>query len=90
MPYIKRQARSDIDNLMNPLIDCLLALPLEEQDGALNYTATRMFTSIYPRRYFRLNRALGVMSAITQELYRMVIAPYEDEKIGENGPVSPR
>jgi len=89
MPYIKPEARPELDALMDPLIKRLGALPVEEQDGALNYTVTRMLLSIYPRRYYHYNRALGVLTAITQELYRVIVGPYEDEKIRENGPVHP-
>ncbi len=89
MPYIKPEARPDLDSLMNPLIEHIRTLPIEDQDGALNYTVTRMLMSIYPRRYFHLNRALGVLAAINQELYRVVVGPYEDTKIAENGAVSP-
>lgn len=30
---------------------------------------------------------LGVLTAITQELYRKIVGPYEDTKISENGEV---
>lgn len=30
-------------------------------------------------------RALGILTAITQELYRKIIGPYEDTKVLENG-----
>jgi hypothetical protein len=89
MPYIKPEARPALDVLMDPLIDHIRSLPLEEQDGALNYTVTRMLVSTYPRRYFHFNRALGVLAAITQEYYRVVVGPYEDEKSAESGPIVP-
>ena len=87
MPYIPNDQRPVLDDKMDDLINHLASLPLEEQDGALNYTFTRIIRKIYPRRYRHLNRALGVLSAVTQELYRRVIGPYEDEKIKENGDV---
>jgi len=87
MPYINKNQRPHIDELLSPLIDHLKLLPVEEQDGALNYSITKIIKNLYPTRYFHLNRALGVLSAITQELYRRVIGPYEDEKIRENGDV---
>jgi len=90
MPYIKSEARPAVNALVDPLIDHLRSLPLEEQDGALNYAITRVLKSVYPRRYFHYNRALGVLIAITQESYRTVVGPYEDEKIRENGPVESR
>jgi Domain of unknown function (DUF6899) len=87
MPYIKRSQRPDIDKLIAPLIDHLKSLPVEEQDGSLNYAVTRIIKNVYPQKYFHYNRALGVLTAITHELYRKVIGPYEDIKIAENGDV---
>lgn len=87
MPYIKKDQRPAIDKLVNPLIDHLKSLPLEDQDGSLNYIATKIIKNIYPQKYFHFNRALGVLTAITHELYRKIIGPYEDTKIKENGDV---
>ncbi|MDB4991873.1 MAG: hypothetical protein JWL75_118, partial [Parcubacteria group bacterium] len=81
MPYIKPAQRPQIDELINPLIEYLKSLPVEEQDGSLNYAVTRILKGLYPMKYFHLNRALGVLAAITQEFYRVVIGPYEDTKI---------
>ena len=89
MPYIKPEARPALDSLLDPLIQSIAALPLEEQDGALNYALTRMLLSLYPRRYFHFNRALGVLTAVKQEFYRVAVGPYEDEKVRDNGPVQP-
>ena len=88
MPYIKKDQRPAIDQLVNPLINHLKTLPLEDQDGSLNYAVTKIIKHVYPQKYFHFNRALGVLTAITQELYRKIIGPYEDTKISENGDVS--
>lgn len=87
MPYIKADQRPAIDDLVKPLIDHLKSLPLEDQDGSLNYIVTKIIKNVYPQKYFHFNRALGVLTAITQELYRKIIGPYEDTKIKENGDV---
>lgn len=87
MPYIKKASRPSVDRMVNPLIDHLKSLPMEEQDGALNYAVTRIIKNLYPKKYFHLNRALGVLTAITKEFYRRVVGPYEDSKISENGDV---
>ncbi len=89
MPYIKREARPELDDHMSALIEHIKSLPIEDQDGAFNYTVTRMITSIYPLRYFHINRAMGVLECIKQEFYRVVAGPYEDVKIKENGAVQP-
>ena len=87
MPYIKKAKRPEIDKLIDPLIKQLSSLPTEEQDGALNYAVTKVIKNVYPTKYFHLNRALGVLTAISYELYRVVVSPYEDTKIKENGDV---
>lgn len=87
MPYIKKENRPNIDIRVDPLVEHLKSLPVEEQDGALNYAITRILKSVYPMRYFHLNRALGVLNAVTLEFYRRVAGPYEDTKIKENGDV---
>lgn len=87
MPYIKAEARPELDAHMAALIEHIRTLPVEEQDGALNYTVSRMIMSIYPLRYFHINRVMGVLECIKQEFYRVVAGPYEDQKIAENGAV---
>lgn len=87
MPYIKKEQRPSIDTLIEPLIAHVQSLPVEDQDGSLNYAFTKIIKNVYPMKYFHLNRALGVLSAVTHELYRVVIGPYEDTKIKENGQV---
>lgn len=87
MPYIEPDRRPNIDTLVAPLIAHLKSLPVEDQDGSLNYAITKIIKNLYPQRYFHINRALGVLSAVTQEFYRVVVGPYEDTKIKENGQV---
>lgn len=87
MPYIKKEDRPALDKLIEPLINYLKSRPLEEQDGALNYSVTKILKNLYPAKYFHLNRALGVLTAIKDEFYRRVVAPHEDQKIKENGDV---
>ena len=85
MPYIKPSSRPAIDKLLAPLVEHLKSLPLEDQDGSINYSVTKIIKNIYPQKYFHYNRALGVLEAIKLELYRHIIGPYEDLKIKENG-----
>lgn len=87
MPYIDKNQRPELDELIQSFIEKIKSLPVEEQDGALNYSITKIFKHVYPVKYFHLNRALGVLTAITQEFYRKVVGPYEEKKISQNGDV---
>lgn len=88
MPYIKQNQRPKIDEVLKPLIKHLKSLPTEDQDGSLNYAITKILKNLYPMKYFHLNRALGVLTAVKEEFYRVVVGPYEDTKIKENGEVN--
>jgi hypothetical protein len=88
MPYIKPEFRPEIDKLLQPLIDHIKTLPLEKQDGAFNYTVTKILKKLYDKGdYFTYNRSVGALNAVEREWYRRAVAPYEDEKIKENGDV---
>lgn len=87
MPYIKKELRPEVDKLIGPFISHLETLPIEDRDGVLNYAVTRVIKKTYPLKYFHINRALGVLSAIAFEFYRKIAGPYEDKKILENGDV---
>lgn len=87
MPYIKPDDRPAVDEKIQPLIDYLKTRSVENQDGDLNYAVTRIIHELYPEKYFHYNRALGAITAIQLELYRRKVAPYEDQKITENGDV---
>lgn len=88
MPYIPSDDRPQIDELVQPLAAHLKGLPLEKQDGALNYAVTKILKELYPPKYFNYNRAMGVLSSIQSEWYRRDVVPYEDKKIQENGDVA--
>ncbi|QQS18335.1 hypothetical protein IPL68_07040 [Candidatus Saccharibacteria bacterium] len=88
MPYVQQDMRKDLDPTIQLLIEKLAALPLDKQDGALNYTITRLLHGVYqPESYFTYNRSMGVLSSAQAEWYRRRVAPYEDRKISENGDV---
>ncbi|MEM2969921.1 MAG: hypothetical protein QXR63_03180 [Candidatus Bathyarchaeia archaeon] len=87
MPYIKPERRTKYAKVLEELTGILEALPPEEVDGELNYVVTRILKTVYPLRYYHINKAIGVLECIKQEYYRRIAAPYEDEKIKENGDV---
>lgn len=87
MPYIQKDDRPPIDELLAPLMEHLKSLPVEQQDGALNYAVTKILKDLYEPKYFNYNRAMGVLSSIQAEWYRRDVGPYEDKKIIANGDV---
>lgn len=103
MPYIKQEQRKHIDDIINELIENILDLEvdwsaenpvdladLRNLDGVLNYTITRLLGGVLrldKPRYTKYNTALGVLEGIKLEMYRKQVAPYENVKEAENGPV---
>lgn len=83
MPYIPKGIRREIDPLIEPL------LGKQWEAGELNYIITRLLDSwCKPSgRYATYNAAIGILECVKQELYRRVIADYEDKKCEENGDV---
>lgn len=78
MPYVKQQYRD------------LLVRETPKNPGELNYCITELLIGYIHDRglcYATINDVLGALSGATQEFYRRVAAPYEDEKIKENGDV---
>lgn len=93
MPYIKQEPRMSLAPHIQLLVE-QMRLEANEDDGAmagiLNYTCTKLALGCYPkRRYYTLAMVTGVFINIAQEYYRRWAAPYEDEKLAENGDVYP-
>jgi hypothetical protein len=87
MPYIKRERRNEFYDVQAG------ALRVGITDaGELNYIITQMVRRFLasegtPPRYADFNAAIGALECCKLELYRRMIAPYEDKKIAENGDV---
>lgn len=90
MPYITPDFRKDIDHATNEArtpegLGASIANP-----GELNYVITKIVLGYLLRkgvRYAYINEAIGAMECSKLELYRRLVAPYEDEKAGDNGDV---
>lgn len=95
MPYITKDRRKRYDKA----IDVLVGEVLDSYDkddnsthyypGDLNYIVTRIVTSAYLKtqelNYRAASEMVGVFENAKLELYRRLVAPYEDKKIKENG-----
>jgi hypothetical protein len=85
MPYIKQEARDHLDPFIDKLIDEIDYTNM----GEINYIITRLCDALVRGdvRYGKINSLIGVLECAKLELYRRVAAPYENEKIDENGDV---
>ena len=89
MPYIKKGKRGKIDGIVKQLADNIITL------SDINYAVTKLLHTIIDRDaknsrfcYALLNSMIGVLECAKLELYRMVVAPYENKKRMKNGPIS--
>lgn len=86
MPYIPQQQRVDIDSDL--MVEGINWIP--ENAGELNFLVST-FIANYLREnglnYARVNEMVGALECAKMELNRVIIGPYEDIKIAENGPV---
>ncbi len=80
MPYIPPKDRQRLDAGSAP-----------QTVGELNYVITRIIDNYLQQHdgasYTQLNAVIGALECAKLELYRRIAAPYEDEKIRENGEV---
>jgi len=88
MPYIKMETRKKFDWIIDNLI-AALAEDSENISGNLNYCITVVLKRLIEKnkRYKTMNDLIGSLECIKLKLYRRVVAPYENEKIAENGDV---
>jgi broad-specificity NMP kinase len=87
MPYIDNNRRAEIAQELGDLLEVLDST----DPGEMNYVITAIMTDhlrfgrgIY---YQKINELIGILECAKLELYRRLAAPYEDEKIKENGDV---
>ena len=85
MPYISAYKRVLFDKQVTALG---LALLKDRGAGNLNYVITSLLVDYLdtPKSgYENFNEVLGVLEAVKLELYRRMIAPFEDKKKETNG-----
>jgi len=93
MPYIDEPQRTEIDGIVDPLIDLLNKTDSDEMCGRLNYAVSRVMWRLCGhdghgvRRYGRMNAVAGAIESAKAEFQRRIVAPYEDEKIQSAGDI---
>ena len=83
MPYIKMSDRERLENLVKEM-----SLTEIRTAGGLNYLTTRLIHAFLDQKgesYQTYNDILGALEGVKFELQRRYLAPYENNKITENG-----
>ena len=86
MPYITPDKRQDLEAITDALRDYLTVRP-----GDLNFVISTAVSEFLAEHgdptYDVFNAAIGVLECAKLELYRRMVAPYEDKKKEANGDV---
>lgn len=85
MPYITQDDRRVLTQLADDVAEHL------KHPGKLNYFFSRVMHQLIKHNrlsYMVVNALIGVLECCKLELYRTVVAPYENQKRRENGSVS--
>ena len=89
MPYIKPERRKQLGPAIAVLTTALTLRSPEPQElaGDLNYVITNLLLNTLRMTYHNMALWTGVLETAKLELYRRVIAEYEDGKREEHGDV---
>jgi hypothetical protein len=84
MPYIKKSDRSRFDFYLDALNANIIS------PGEFNYCVSRLAWDMVKRlggNYAACNTVIGALECAKLELYRRIIAPYENDCIERNGDI---
>lgn len=82
MPYIKQRSRPAMDKIVDEM-----ARGSVTADGDLNYILFAFCKRHVKPSYNNYKNFLGELNEAAEEIRRRLLAPYEDQKIVENGDV---
>ncbi len=82
MPYIKKEKRPEMDEIVD-----LMKSKGVKADGDLNYILFKLCKDSVKPSYNNYKNFIGELRQCAAEIERRILAPYEDEKIKENGDV---
>ena len=91
MPYIKQDQRAKYNSLIDLITNKLLiSKRMQSGPGELNYVISSIVWKLFDDdpNYAKGNELMGVLEAAKLEFYRRKLAPYEDQKIKENGDIT--
>lgn len=86
MPYIDKARRPAFE----PALAAIAAKLSSRRPGELNYVVYSLVQRVLAREgmsYTKANALLGTVNRSVDELYRRLVAPYEDQAIKKNGDV---
>ena len=82
MPYIKKDKREIMDQVVWRMHDCNV-----QADGDLNYILYKYCKEHVNPSYNNYKNFCGELRQCATEIERRLLGPYEDQKIKENGDV---
>ena len=82
MPYIKNNRRNVVSKVVTTMEDVGV-----KADGDLNYILFKFCKHNVTPSYNNYKNFIGELNETIAEIRRRLLAPYEDEKIKENGDV---
>lgn len=86
VPYIARTDRARYQRVIDELA-AMVPQDRMARPGHMNYIISLLIRRVYGEsmRYADHNEVAGLLSCVQQEFYRRATAPYEDEKIAQEG-----
>lgn len=83
MPYIKQNRRAELEVIVDMMREKNI-----QADGDLNYVLYAFCKRFVDPSYNNYKNFCGELRQCVTEIERRMLAPYEDDKISENGDVS--
>lgn len=81
MPHVTQEAKDRVALVYQPKGS-------PQNAGEMNYLFSliiQRYLAEFGKNYQHINDCLGALGCASQEFYRKVVIPYEDQKIKENG-----
>lgn len=82
MPYVEQERRYDLDSVVDEMVKAHV-----EVNGDLNYILYYYCKDFIIPSYNNYKNFIGELNECAAEIRRRILAPYEDEKIKENGDI---